>query len=461
MRDWVSRLPVNVGASLALGAVATAAVAAGPGQADAAWAASRAPLSRAAAGLGSASFSGQKAFLPAAGLTSHDAVTVAARSAFRRQPPVAPLHRLLPADLLVVSPTSLPSAVVTRIKRLPGVAAADPVDAARIRVDGKFVALLGVDPSVFRGFAAPPTARASGLWRNVAGGSIAVSYTMGKLDKLPLGRTVRVDGTRTERLPVAGFGTVGIAGVDAVVSSAVARSLGVPAGNAIVISAPRARLASLTALVRKLLPRRAAVAALVAQQASAGTPVSTGAAGTGPGTAGSGAAGSGNGPAGPGAAGSGPAGSGSGGASGVASPGAGLSAAQIASFLAAAQSRIGLPYVWGAAGPRAFDCSGLVQWSLAQAGVVMPRVAADQARTGPQVPVRNLQPGDLLFYHTDPTAPTYISHVAIYLGNGLMIQAPQPGMNVQVVRADVGNEFAGAVRVELNVAAQVAASPAG
>jgi len=114
--------------------------------------------------------------------------------------------------------------------------------------------------------------------------------------------------------------------------------------------------------------------------------------------------------------------------------------------------------VWGAAGPTSFDCSGLVQWSFAQAGVVMPRVAADQARTGPSVPVSQLAPGDLLFYHTDPTAPGYISHVAIYLGGGKMIQAPEPGMDVEVVPVDVGAEFAGAVDVSPAVAAQVAAT---
>jgi cell wall-associated NlpC family hydrolase len=87
----------------------------------------------------------------------------------------------------------------------------------------------------------------------------------------------------------------------------------------------------------------------------------------------------------------------------------------------------------------------------------MPRVAADQARTGRAVPVNQLQPGDLLFYHTDPTAPGYISHVAIYLGSGRMIQAPQPGMDVEVVPADLGSDFAGAVDVSPRTAAQVAA----
>ena len=112
--------------------------------------------------------------------------------------------------------------------------------------------------------------------------------------------------------------------------------------------------------------------------------------------------------------------------------------------------------MWGADGPAAFDCSGLVEWSFAQAGVPMPRVAADQARTGPAVPVSQLEPGDLLFYHTDPTAPGYISHVAIYLGNGWMIQAPQPGLRVQVVPVNFGAQFAGAIRVSPRIAAAVA-----
>ena len=91
----------------------------------------------------------------------------------------------------------------------------------------------------------------------------------------------------------------------------------------------------------------------------------------------------------------------------------------------------------------------------------MPRVAADQARTGPAIPISQAQPGDLLFYHTDPTAPNYISHVAIYLGQGWMLQAPQPGENVQAVPLALGSEFAGAVRVSPRIAAGVAASPVG
>ena len=143
----------------------------------------------------------------------------------------------------------------------------------------------------------------------------------------------------------------------------------------------------------------------------------------------------------------------------TASQGPGLTAAELVKFLAAAKSRVGMPYVWGGDGPNQFDCSGLVQWSLAQAGVVMPRVAADQAQDRPAAAAqRDRSPGDLLFYHTDPTAPSYISHVAIYLGDGQMLQAPEPGMDVQIVPADFGAGFAGAIRIYPKVAAAVAAT---
>ncbi len=339
-----------------------------------------------------------------------------------------PLGRLRQADVLVVAGRSLPAGLAARLLRLPGVVAAVPVDAGRIKVNGVFVNVLGVDPASFRPFAAGPTARSALLWQNVAAGGMAVSYTMGKSGHLSLAKPLTVIGARTLRLPVAGFGTVGIGGVDAVVSDAVARKLGLPRANALVISAPRARLDLLIGKIKKAVPATAAVAALVTQVIADGTPVVSGAAG----------------------------------ALGVtASQGPGLTSAELVRFLTAAESRVGMPYVWGAAGPAAFDCSGLVQWSLAQAGVLMPRVAADQARTGPLVPLTQLQPGDLLFYHTDPTAPSYISHVAIYIGDGLMLQAPQPGMDVQIVPADFGAGFAGAVRVYPRIAIAVPANPAG
>jgi cell wall-associated NlpC family hydrolase len=424
MRDGARRSLLTLGAGLAL------LTTAGAGNVPAALAASRNAFGPALARAGSGSGSGQAGSLvpPGASRSVSPVVAVADLARSSRTPAIAPLHGLLQADLLVVAPTTLRSGIAAAVRRMHGVVAAQQVDAARISVNGKLTAMLGVDPSAFRAFAAGPTARSARLWQNVAAGGAAVSYTMGKLDKLPLGRPLRVVGRRTEELPVAGFGTVGIASVDAVVSDATARSLGIPAGNAIVISAPHAELNPLMRQIQTLLPRGAAIAPLVAQTATSTAAPAAGGAG----------------------------------ASGVGSAvGPSLSRAEVIAFLTAAESRLGLPYVWGGNGPSVFDCSGLVRWSLAQAGVVMPRVAADQARTGPQVPVSQLQPGDLLFYYTDPTAPGYISHVAIFLGDGKMLQAPQPGQNVEVVPASLGSGFAGAVRVSPRVAAAVAANPAG
>lgn len=346
-------------------------------------------------------------------------------------------RKLLRADVMVVAQKALAAKDVARVARLRGVQAARAVDAARIRVNGKFAAVLGVDPDTFRAFAAGPTASSSSLWQNVANGAIAVSYTMGKQDRLPLGGTVQVTGRTMRSLRVAGFGTVGIGGVNAVISQTQAQALGFPAGNAIVVSAPHARVAALVREIKTRMPRGAVVESLVTTSAQ-GTPAAAGVAGSSLAGAAAGATGS------------------------AASNGrAALSMAELVAMLKAAASRVGYPYVWGGSGPTTFDCSGLVQWSFAQAGVVMPRVAADQARTGPAIPFSQAQAGDLLFYRTDPTAPDYISHVAIYLGRGLMIQAPEPGENVQIVPVALGSEFAGAVRVSPAIAAQVAAAPLG
>ena len=433
-RYGARRLLVTLGAGLAILTVAAAgngapALAAVPG--GAALAGARGP---AAAGLGPQGGGQASTADPVPAETARSGTAPVAVARFGRSQPadaLAPLRALLPADLFVVAPTTISPAVAAAVRRMPGVTAALPLDAARIEMDGKLTAMLGVDPARFRAFAARPTAQSQGLWENVAAGGVAVSYTMGKLDKLPLGRDVRVTGRHVEDLPLAGLGTVGIGGVDAVVSDSVARSLGIPADNAIVISAPHAELSSLMRQIQKVLPRGAAIAALVAQAAAPAATGSTSTPATVVGLAGAGAA-----------------------------DGPSLSRAEVIAFLTAAESRVGMPYVWGANGPTAFDCSGLVQWSMAQAGVVMPRVAAQQALTGPLVPLSQLAPGDLLFFHTDPTAPSYISHVAIYIGGGEMLQAPQPGEDVEIVPASFGSEFAGAVQVDPRLAAAVAGDPA-
>jgi cell wall-associated NlpC family hydrolase len=105
-----------------------------------------------------------------------------------------------------------------------------------------------------------------------------------------------------------------------------------------------------------------------------------------------------------------------------------------------ALTRVGYPYVWGAAGPTAFDCSGLVVWAYAQIGISLPHFTGDLWNSGMHVSRAQLQPGDLLFFFAD------LGHVGIYLGNGLMVDAPTFGIPVGV-HAVFWGALAGAVRI--------------
>lgn len=112
---------------------------------------------------------------------------------------------------------------------------------------------------------------------------------------------------------------------------------------------------------------------------------------------------------------------------------------QVEAVIARAQSAIGTPYVWGggdANGPTTgvdggsvagFDCSGLVLYAYAAAGIALPHYTGYQYQRGTQVPASEAKRGDLLFW-----GPNGSQHVAIYLGDGTMIEAPQSGMNVQI-----------------------------
>ncbi len=91
-----------------------------------------------------------------------------------------------------------------------------------------------------------------------------------------------------------------------------------------------------------------------------------------------------------------------------------------------AMAQVGDAYVYGAAGPSAFDCSGLTMMAWAQAGVSLPHSSSAQFSTGPHISESQLMPGDLVFYYSP------ISHVGMYIGNGLIVHAANPGAGVLV-----------------------------
>ncbi|MFG3546807.1 NlpC/P60 family protein [Streptomyces sp. NPDC047725] len=111
-----------------------------------------------------------------------------------------------------------------------------------------------------------------------------------------------------------------------------------------------------------------------------------------------------------------------------------------AAAVAYAYQKLGSPYVWGATGPNAFDCSGLTQAAYRAAGVSLPRTTYAQIGAGRRVSRSELAPGDLVFFYSG------ISHVGIYVGDGMMIHAPNPSAPVRLAPVDQ-MPFAGATRV--------------
>lgn len=317
--------------------------------------------------------------------------------------------QLIESTLLVTSKVPFSNHEVHKLGHLSHVRRTQMVMAGHAHVDRDRAFMLGVDPTTFRRWTPKATANSNALWSSILRGDLTASFDMGHDANLPLGGDVPVAATR-EVMPlrIGAFASVGMAGVDAVVSQARGKQLGLVPRTGLLISAPKAdpldlRKAALSIVKNHGGQGRVELLREVIITRDAGEF---------------------------------------------------LTRVQIANFLNAAKSRIGLPYVWGAAGPNSFDCSGLVQWSFAQAGIRMPRVSEEQWLTGPHVPYADARPGDLLFWHYDPTDPTNIDHVGIYWGNGMMVVAPHTGLNVEYVPVPLSN-LAGVVRVDPGLAAQL------
>lgn len=94
--------------------------------------------------------------------------------------------------------------------------------------------------------------------------------------------------------------------------------------------------------------------------------------------------------------------------------------------VSAALSQVGTPYSWGGNTTSGFDCSGLTSWSWSQAGVTVPRTSRDQYAAARKISRSDLRPGDLIFYHSP------VSHVAMYIGDGRIVEAGRSGTSVRV-----------------------------
>jgi peptidoglycan DL-endopeptidase CwlO len=119
---------------------------------------------------------------------------------------------------------------------------------------------------------------------------------------------------------------------------------------------------------------------------------------------------------------------------------AGAPSDTIATAIRTAMAQLGDPYVWGATGPDGFDCSGLTSYAYAAAGISLPHSSKAQSQMGVAVSRADLQPGDIVYFYSP------VSHVGLYIGGGMMVQARTFGHPVAVTSVDMAG-YAGARRI--------------
>lgn len=307
---------------------------------------------------------------------------------------------VLEADLMVTATRPLTVSQLDGLAALRGVRntlalASGPVDVGRARVRA-----VASDLTHLRAWMPARTAASDPLWSTVAGGAVAASFDAGKNVPLPLGSSALVRGLQRApvRTRVGAYASSGLPGVDLTVNPQLGRQLGLVPATVVLLNAPSADLDALKERASDLLGRSATVQVLVRR-----LPVLAAARGY-------------------------------------------LSPAQLQTILTTALSQVGKPYVWGATGPDSFDCSGLVGYAYAAAGIRLPRVSEQQWLAGIHVRPQDALPGDLLFWANDPQDPQDIDHVALYLGNGQMVSAPHTGAFVHVGPIPARN-FRGVVRI--------------
>jgi hypothetical protein len=127
--------------------------------------------------------------------------------------------------------------------------------------------------------------------------------------------------------------------------------------------------------------------------------------------------------------------SGAGESAGTCTGGSGPASGAAEKAIAFAKAQLGKPYVWGATGPKAYDCSGLTMRAWQHAGVSLPRTSRQQYHAGRQVPISEAKPGDLVFLAHDPHDPATIHHVALVVNRHEFLEAPEAGHPVHTIKA--------------------------
>ncbi|MGH3321993.1 MAG: lytic transglycosylase domain-containing protein [Streptosporangiaceae bacterium] len=166
---------------------------------------------------------------------------------------VAPLRRVLPPDLLVVAKHPLDSTRVGEIKTLDGVRAVITFDAGALRVGGRPINVLGVDPSEFRSWTPPHTAASNALWKALAQDDMVTSFAARKAYHLKLGDMYKLRGKRRERVRLGGVAALGLPGIEALVKRETGRRLGLVHDLGLLVNAPGVPMGKLKRTLRLVL----------------------------------------------------------------------------------------------------------------------------------------------------------------------------------------------------------------
>ncbi len=222
-------------------------------------------LHSSAGAMMAAGHAGSSASTSAAGVR---AAGVAPKGALRRLPPlpkptgalpaVAGLSTTRPVDAIVTLPTTVTPAEVEALVHLQGLSAVEEVDTGTVTVAGAPAVTLGVDPGTFRQFTPKVTAGEDNLWRYIAGGALVLSYETAAHRSLPLGQNTTIKPAGGALAPTTGWlgalASLGLPGVDMIVSHAYSDRLGLTPDSGLVVSASKMDPSALSAALTSTLP---------------------------------------------------------------------------------------------------------------------------------------------------------------------------------------------------------------
>ncbi|MQA83652.1 MAG: transglycosylase SLT domain-containing protein [Streptosporangiales bacterium] len=185
---------------------------------------------------------------------------------------IAPLNRVVPPDVLAVAQEPLDAKTLRKISGVRGVREVTAFDGGAVRLRGRFANVFGVDPSTFRAWTPPSTATATELWTALARDQFVVSFEARRAQNLELGEPYYIEGRKAPRVRLDAAASLGLPGVDALVSKRTSQRLGLVRDLGVLVNAPGTDMNDLTTALRELLGKGAQIIPLRGEAAPGGLP---------------------------------------------------------------------------------------------------------------------------------------------------------------------------------------------